>query len=78
MGVTLLGEGRGLRIGSLGSLLVMHFDGRGTLEALDVLDRLEAALVATTPHATDSMARVSLKSFVGASRVLYRLEMPFS
>ena len=50
MGVTLLGEGQGLRIGSIGSLLVVHFDGRGTLEALDVLDRLEAAHVAKYPR----------------------------
>jgi hypothetical protein len=49
MAVTLLGEGPGLRVGALGSLLVMHFDGRGTLEALDVLDAVEAKHAAAFP-----------------------------
>ena len=50
MAVTLLGEGPGLRIGALGSLLVMHFDGRGALEALDVLDEVEVKHAAAFPR----------------------------
>ena len=49
MAVTLMAEGPGLRIAALGSLLVMHFDGRGTLEALDVLDIVEAKHAAVFP-----------------------------
>lgn len=50
MAVTLLGEGPGLRVGALGSLLVMHFDGRGTMEALDMLDAAEAKHAAVFPR----------------------------
>lgn len=50
MVVTLLGEGPGLRVGALGSLLVMHFHAGADLSALDVLDEVEGRHAATFPR----------------------------
>jgi hypothetical protein len=50
MGVTVLGEGQGLRVGALRSLLVMHFDGGATLESLEVLEACETKHAAAFPR----------------------------
>jgi hypothetical protein len=50
MAVTLVGEKPGLRVGTLGALLLMHFDGQSTVEALDMLDDAEAKHAALFPR----------------------------